>query len=145
MRAGEGFFTCVSSDMSLQKPRSGEGFAADFADARKRVTPDMHLQGPKADVFLVTVFAAERFSGLRVTVQLLMFGQSSKSRVRLVALVAVELLGFCGRRGRAGGVGGLALIVLTGERREVQGLGVVAGRGDGGLAVVGVGGEEGGK
>lgn len=32
--AREWLFSCVRPDVSLQQPRSGEGFATDFADAR---------------------------------------------------------------------------------------------------------------
>lgn len=77
--------------------------------------------------------------------QLLVLRESGKGGVRLAALVTVKLLRFCGRGGRAGGVRRLALIVLAGEGGEVQRFGVVAGGGQGGLAVVGLGAEEGGK
>lgn len=77
--------TCVSSNVSLKQPGSGESLATDLADTRQGVGPNVHLKGTQAHIFLVTVFAAERLPRLGITMQLLMFGQPRESRIGLIA------------------------------------------------------------
>lgn len=84
--------TCVRPDVSLEQPRSGKGFAAYFANARQRVSPDVHFESSQAHVFLLAVFAAERLPRLRVAVQLFMLEQSGVCGVGLAAQTALELL-----------------------------------------------------
>lgn len=89
VRARERFLARVRPDVALQKPRPGEGFAAQKALARQRVRSDVHLQGAQGDVDFVAVFATEGFLVGRLlggAVQLLVFGQAAVGRVGLVAI-----------------------------------------------------------
>lgn len=56
--------------------------------------PDVHLEGPQADILLVTVLAGERLPRLSIAVQLLVLGQSGEGGVALAAQAALELLCF---------------------------------------------------
>lgn len=85
VRARERLLPCVSSNVSLKQPGSGESLATDLADTRQGVGPNVHLKGTQAHIFLVTVFAAERLPRLGITMQLLMFGQPRESRIGLIA------------------------------------------------------------
>lgn len=59
MLTAEGFFAGVSPDVSLKKPRPGEGFATEMTLAGKCVSPDVHLEGAHTDVNFFAVFAGE--------------------------------------------------------------------------------------
>lgn len=97
MRAGKWLFPSVRSDVALQEPRPGESFATDFTHTRQGMASDVHLESTQAHVLLFTIFAAERFPGLGITVQLSVLGKARKRRVGLAALTAVEFLSFRGR------------------------------------------------
>lgn len=114
--------------MALQQPRSGESFAADFTHARQGMASDVHLESSQTHVFLLTVFAAERFPGLGVTVQLSVLGKACKGRIGLVALATLEFLRLGGGRCWAGWVRGrLAIFFFAGQGGQVQRLGLRAG------------------
>lgn len=116
--------TCVRPDVSLEQPRSGKRLAAYFANARQRVSPDVHLESSQAHVFLLAVFAAERLPRLRVAVQLFVLEQSGVRGVGLAAQAALELLSLRAMRVRQLGQ---HLLVLIAPR--AFGAAVVFGRG----------------
>lgn len=143
MCAGKGFFSSVRSDVALQEPRSGESFVAYFTYTRQGMASDVHLESSQAHVLLLTIFAAERFPGLGIAMQLSVLGKTCKSRIGLVALAAVEFFCFGGRRSWAGGIRGcLAILFFTGQGGQVQRLGVRAGWRRNTLLVFWLGGEE---
>ena len=76
----------VSPDVPLEKPGAREPLGTHWTHARQAVTADVHLEGAQGDVHLVAVLAAERFLVGGGTVELLVLGQSTVSRVALVAV-----------------------------------------------------------
>lgn len=84
--------TSVRPDVSLEQPRSGESFPTYFANARQRVSPDVHFESPQAHVLLLAVFTTEGFPRLGVAVQLFMLEESRVRGVGLAAQAALELL-----------------------------------------------------
>lgn len=91
--AREWLFSRMRPDVSLEQPRPGERFPADFAHARQRVSPDVHFERSQAHVLLLAVLAAEGFPRLvRVAVQLLVLEESRVRGVRLAAKGALELV-----------------------------------------------------
>ena len=59
LSAGEGFLSCVSTEMSLEQPGPGERLAAVLALAGQSVGPDVHLEGALGVVSLVAVFTSD--------------------------------------------------------------------------------------
>ena len=57
--------TGMSSDVSLQQPGTGEGFAAQLAFARKRVRANVHLKRAQRHVGLLAILARESLFDLR--------------------------------------------------------------------------------
>jgi len=76
----------MSSDVSLEQPRSGESFATQVALAWKSVSANVHLQCTQRHVFLLTELAYERLLVLTCTVELKVFRETREGRVRLVAV-----------------------------------------------------------
>lgn len=81
--------TCVSPDVSLQKPRTAETFAAIVALAALIVGPHVHRIGGHADVQLVAVWTASGLFVCRTSVRLTVAGQVAGRAVTFAALAAL--------------------------------------------------------
>lgn len=78
--AWERLLASVSTDVSLEKPRTGESFTAQVTLTRQGVSPYVHLESTQRSVHLRAVLAAKRFPSETSlggsAVVLLMFWQS---------------------------------------------------------------------
>lgn len=93
MVAAEGFLARVCSDVSLEKPRPGEGLAAEVTLAGQRVSSDVHFQSPRRAVNFSALVTRDSFLHFllvtRETMELLVL---DKSRIRRVRFLAVGTL-----------------------------------------------------
>ena len=80
----------MSSDVSLQQPGTGEGFAAQLAFARERVRANVHLKRAQRHVRLLAILARESLFDLRQAVKLFVLGQAADRRIAFVAIFALE-------------------------------------------------------
>lgn len=93
MHTAEWFLARVGSNVSLQQPWPGEGFAAEMAFAGQSVCANVHFQGTGRRINLSALVASHHFLHLVAligsAVELLMLGES---RVGGIAFAAIGAL-----------------------------------------------------